>query len=49
MPNIKSFNVEVKEDEGGQITGYASTFDRVPDAYGDVIAPGAFAASLTKW
>ena len=37
MPNIKSFNVEVKEDEGGQITGYASTFDRVPDAYGDVI------------
>lgn len=49
MPNIKSFNVEVKEDEGGQITGYASTFDRVPDAYGDVIAPGAFAASLAKW
>ena len=49
MPNIKSFNVEVKEDEGGQITGYASTFDRVPDAYGDVIAPGAFAASLNRW
>lgn len=49
MPNIKSFNVEVKEDEGGQITGYASTFDRVPDAYGDVIAPGAFKASLAKW
>lgn len=49
MPNIKSFNVEVKEDQGGQITGYASTFDRVPDAYGDVIAPGAFKASLERW
>lgn len=49
MPNIKSFNVDVKADEGGSLTGYASTFDRVPDAYGDVIAPGAFAESLTKW
>ena len=49
MPKIKSFNVEVKEDEGGSITGYASTFDRVPDAYGDVIAPGAFKETLAKW
>lgn len=49
MPKIKSFNVEVKEDEGGAITGYASTFDRVPDAYGDVIAPGAFKETLERW
>lgn len=49
MPKIKSFNVEVKEDEGGSITGYASTFDRVPDAHGDVIAPGAFKETLAKW
>lgn len=49
MPKIKSFNVEVKEDEGGSITGYASTFDRVPDAYGDVIAPGAFKETLLRW
>lgn len=49
MTNYKSFNVEVKEDEGGRVVGYASTFDRVPDAYGDVIAPGAFAESLARW
>lgn len=34
---------------GGSVTGYAATFDRTPDAYGDVIAPGAFAASLERW
>lgn len=49
MPRIKSFAVDVKEDEGGTITGYASTFDRVPDSYGDVIAKGAFAESLERW
>lgn len=49
MPKIKSFNVEVKDGDGGRIVGYASTFDRIPDAYGDVIAPGAFAETLAKW
>ena len=39
---------ELKED-GGIVKGYASTFDREPDAYGDVIAPGAFAKSLERW
>lgn len=28
------------------IVGYASTFNDVPDSYGDVIAPGAFSRSL---
>lgn len=35
--------------DGGTVSGYASTFDRDPDAYGDVIAAGAFAKSLEKW
>lgn len=39
---------ELKED-GGTVKGYASTFDREPDAYGDVVAPGAFAKSLERW
>lgn len=33
--------------EDGRIEGYASLFD-VPDASGDVVAPGAFAASLAS-
>jgi HK97 family phage prohead protease len=32
----------------GEFRGYASTFGGAPDSYGDVIAPGAFAASLRK-
>jgi hypothetical protein len=30
----------------GEIEGYASTFGGPPDAFGDIIAPGAFAKSL---
>ena len=45
----KSVPFEVKEvvsvENGGwEIAGYASTFSGSPDFYGDVIAPGAFAA-----
>lgn len=39
---------ELKED-GGIVKGYASTFDREPDSYGDVIAKGAFEKSLERW
>lgn len=35
--------------DGGRVVGYASTFDREPDAYGDVIAKGAFEKSLAAW
>ena len=35
--------------DGGTVTGYASTFDRDPDSYGDVIAKGAFAKTLAEW
>lgn len=33
----------------GTVEGYAATFDRIPDAYGDVIKQGAFADSLKAW
>lgn len=35
-------------DAQGEITGYAATFGGEPDAYGDVIAAGAFKASLAR-
>jgi HK97 family phage prohead protease len=43
-----SFDLKAVEGDGdsGTIEGYASTFGGQPDAYGDVIAPGAFAESL---
>lgn len=39
-------NFEVKANEAGEITGYFSTYDRIPDSYGDVIAPGAFVDTI---
>ena len=44
--DVKTKTVEVKADENGRITGYAATFIREPDSYGDVIAKGAFAESI---
>ena len=32
----------------GTFAGYASTFGGIPDSYGDIIAPGAFLASLAE-
>jgi HK97 family phage prohead protease len=52
MPlEYKSIPFEVKEvvdvsGGGWEIAGYASTFGGEPDAYGDVIAAGAFSASI---
>lgn len=40
----KSF--ELKAADSGEITGYFSTYDRIPDSYGDVIAPGAFTETI---
>lgn len=49
MHQLKAcFKSDLKED-GGTVKGYASTFDRDPDAYGDVVARGAFAKSLERW
>lgn len=40
-------NFELKADEGsGKISGYFSTYDRIPDSYGDVIAKGAFTDTI---
>ena len=46
--NIKRKIVEVKAAENGSIEGYASTWTREPDSYGDVVAKGAFAESIAK-
>ena len=42
--------VAVKAGESaGEFVGYASTWTRTPDSYGDVVARGAFAATLADW
>lgn len=48
MIRYKTAEAELDED-GGVIKGYASTFDRIPDSYGDVVAKGAFAKTLETW
>lgn len=35
--------------DGGSVKGYASTFDRDPDSYGDVVAKGAFLKTIERW
>jgi HK97 family phage prohead protease len=42
----KSLTLELKADDAGLIEGYGSVFGGV-DSYGDRIAPGAFAKSIT--
>lgn len=34
---------------GGIVEGYAATFHRKPDSYGDVVKRGAFADTLREW
>lgn len=47
---IKSFEVKYKDEGNGQIEGYASTWIRRPDSYGDVVKQGAFTNTLkTRW
>lgn len=49
--NTKEFNVSYKEtSEGnGYIEGYASTWVREPDSYGDIVKKGAFSRTLQEW
>ena len=43
----KEFQVKAEgEKDPGTISGYFSTYDREPDCYGDVIAPGAFTETI---
>lgn len=43
----KTFAVKADGD-AGTISGYFSTYDRTPDSYGDVVAPGAFTETIQK-
>lgn len=49
MHQIKACAKSDVMEDGGIVKGYASTFGREPDSYGDVIAAGAFASSLDRW
>lgn len=49
MPKYKMAAGEASMPADGIVEGYASTFDREPDSYGDIIAPGAFTDSLARW
>jgi len=44
---VKTKTYELKA-ENGVITGYASTWTREPDSYGDIVAKGAFAESIAN-
>lgn len=44
---FKEFKVKSEGmQDTGTISGYFSTYDRIPDSYGDVIAPGAFTETI---
>lgn len=50
MHQFKACSKSALTEDGGYVKGYASTFDHdAPDAYGDVVAPGAFSKSLERW
>ena len=44
----KEFTLIKSADDAGTISGYFSTYDRIPDSYGDVIAKGAFTETIEK-
>lgn len=46
---MKLKEISVKANENGTIEGYASTWDREPDSYGDIVKQGAFLKSLAEW
>ena len=46
----KEFGVQYKDEGTGMIEGYASTWIRQPDSYGEVVAKGAFSKTLLdRW
>jgi len=42
----KNFALVKSGDDAGTISGYFSTYDRIPDSYGDIVAPGAFTDTI---
>ena len=45
---IKTKTIDIKADDMGSIVGYASTWTREPDSYGDIVAKGAFAECIAR-
>lgn len=45
---IKTTDAQYKDEGNGMLEGYASTWIRKPDSYGDVVMEGAFAKSLEE-
>lgn len=46
--NYKSFQVKYSDEGNGSLEGYASTWIRRPDSWGDVVKEGAFAKTLQE-
>lgn len=46
--NYKEFKVEYKDEGSGSLEGYASTWIRKPDSYGDIVKSGAFTRTLAE-
>ena len=46
--DYKEFNVKYRDDGNGSLEGYASTWIRKPDCYGDVVKEGAFTRTLEE-
>lgn len=46
--NYKEFGVKYRDEGNGSIEGYASTWIREPDSYGDVVKEGAFTKTLAE-
>ena len=44
----KEFNVKYDDAGNGSIEGYASTWIKRPDSYGDVVREGAFTNTLKE-
>lgn len=47
--DFKEFKVKYKDEGNGAIEGYASTWVREPDSYGDIVKQGAFSRTLKEW
>ena len=49
MYKRKTAQLKAAMPSDGVVEGYAATFDREPDSYGDIIKAGAFTRTLREW
>lgn len=52
MKSVRGLGLKIGTDDGladGEFICYPSTFTKEPDAYGDIVAPGAFADTIAEW